>query len=190
MHTFSKLNIRSSKLMLIPISSLRGKRSEKWRALWDTFTAVGEIHSRLLLGVCKMLLSCPSRFAERTSMQGVPYINTSSTVVGKLLWVSILLICFVLLSGHLYYLCSIYYSYPKHSTVELGFSALPFPAVTFCNANPVRRSHLFLTSKELRMLVSKTDTEEVIKKIVRLTFYVFILFTLADFINCVFMWVC
>ncbi|PVD23096.1 hypothetical protein C0Q70_16358 [Pomacea canaliculata] len=97
-------------------------------------------------------------------MQGVPNIRASTSIAGRLTWSFLFLVCMTLLSGHLYYLCYSYYSYPKHSVIELGFSALVFPAVTFCNVNPLKKSKLPETPERLRTLVSRTDPEEIAKK--------------------------
>lgn len=99
-------------------------------------------------------------------MQGVPNIRASTSIAGRLTWSFLFLVCMTLLSGHLYYLCYSYYSYPKHSVIELGFSALVFPAVTFCNVNPLKKSKLPETPERLRTLVSRTDPDEIAKKMV------------------------
>ena len=99
-------------------------------------------------------------------MQGVPYIRTSKSAGAKLLWTVLFLLCLFLLSCHLYYLFDVFYSYPKHSTIELGFSSLSFPAVTFCNVNPLRRSKLEATSETLRHLISLTDPNRIAQQMV------------------------
>ncbi|XP_076462602.1 uncharacterized protein LOC143294964 isoform X2 [Babylonia areolata] len=104
------------------------------------------------------------RFADRTSMQGVPYIRTSESAKARLAWVLLSLMCLLLLGGHLYYLSAVYYSFPKHSTLELGFSPLAFPALTFCNVNPVRRSRLQHVPEELRRLVTLTEPNSIVEK--------------------------
>ncbi|KAL8583782.1 hypothetical protein ACOMHN_036417 [Nucella lapillus] len=104
------------------------------------------------------------RFADRTSMQGIPYIRSSRSTTAKLIWAFLSLLCLLLLSGHLYYLCAVYYSYPKHSTLLLGYSPLHFPAVTFCNVNPIRRSRLGEVPDSLRELVTLTDPETIAEK--------------------------
>ncbi|XP_070194182.1 uncharacterized protein [Littorina saxatilis] len=97
-------------------------------------------------------------------MQGVPYIRTSKSLGAKLLWTVLFLLCLSMLTGHLHYLFAVFYSYPKHSTIDLGFSALSFPAVTFCNVNPVRRSRLEATSDTLRHLVTQTEPGYIVEK--------------------------
>ncbi|XP_050403174.1 degenerin mec-10 [Patella vulgata] len=99
------------------------------------------------------------RFAERTSMQGIPYIHASKTWYSKGAWTLIFLIGTGGMIFHLYYLFSIYLQYPKQTKVELGFDALPFPAVTFCSVNPMRKSMAKLASRELRDLLEEVKPE-------------------------------
>ncbi|RUS89427.1 hypothetical protein EGW08_002800, partial [Elysia chlorotica] len=101
------------------------------------------------------------RFAERTSMQGVPYIYVSSVWYAKLGWSLLFLVGFGLMVGHLYLLIDEFYQYDTHSTVGLGFSTLTFPAVTICNVNPIRRSQLYLATPELRALVDAVQPSNI-----------------------------
>ncbi|XP_041366658.1 uncharacterized protein LOC121381416 [Gigantopelta aegis] len=101
-----------------------------------------------------------SKFADRTSMVGVGYINSSKSRLAKLAWTVLLLASMVALTFHLKYLFDIYYDWPKQTKVALGFSALEFPAVTICNVNPLRKSYLYMTSAELRSLVSELTPDK------------------------------
>ncbi|ESP05674.1 hypothetical protein LOTGIDRAFT_228153 [Lottia gigantea] len=101
------------------------------------------------------------RFAEQTSMQGIPYINSSKTLVGKVIWSVLYLVAIGGLIFHLYYLCSVFFRYPKKTSVVLGFDTLQFPAVTVCNVNPLRKSMVHLVSSELQDLLNQVNPTRV-----------------------------
>ena len=79
------------------------------------------------------------RFAEKTSMQGVPYINNAKLLGAKIIWSFLLLIALIALGVHLWYLFTQFYEWPVQTKVELGFSNLRFPDVTICNTNPIHK---------------------------------------------------
>ncbi|XP_046372478.2 degenerin del-1-like isoform X2 [Haliotis rufescens] len=91
-----------------------------------------------------------TRFAGRTSMQGIPYIHTSKTWYAKLVWVVLLLGALCVMGIHLYTLSSSYIMFEKQTKVQLGFQNLKFPSITFCNVNPVRSSMISKGRKELK----------------------------------------
>ncbi|GFN85508.1 acid-sensing ion channel 1, partial [Plakobranchus ocellatus] len=101
------------------------------------------------------------RFAERTSMQGVPYIYASSVWYAKVGWSLLFLVGFGMMVAHLYLLFDEFYEYDTHSTVSLGFSTLTFPAVTICNVNPIKRSRMDLATRELRALVDAVQPSNI-----------------------------
>ncbi|KAH3699081.1 hypothetical protein DPMN_074035 [Dreissena polymorpha] len=88
-----------------------------------------------------------TRFAEKTSMVGVPYINRAKFWWAKLIWSILLLGAIAVMILHLWYLFDQWYSWPKQTNVELGFSALGFPQVTICNTN-IMKKHRLETSNE------------------------------------------
>ncbi|XP_067677916.1 amiloride-sensitive sodium channel subunit gamma-like [Haliotis asinina] len=90
------------------------------------------------------------RFAERTSMQGIPYIHTSKTWYAKLAWTVLLLGAMVAMGIHLYTLCSTYFLFDRQTQIKLGFQNLKFPTITFCNVNPVKSSMASRGSNELK----------------------------------------
>lgn len=94
------------------------------------------------------------RFADKTSMQGVPYINNARLWYAKAAWVFLLLVAIGVMAAHLWYLCSQFFSWPKLTKITLGFDNLVFPAVTFCNINPIRMSKLHLAGVKLQGLVN------------------------------------
>ncbi|XP_060084186.1 amiloride-sensitive sodium channel subunit gamma-like [Ylistrum balloti] len=82
------------------------------------------------------------RFAEKTSMQGVPYINSAKTRAAKIIWTILLIGAIGMMVLHLYYLANQFFVWPKTTVIELGFSNLQLPAITICNVNVVRHSKL------------------------------------------------
>ncbi|GFO33308.1 amiloride-sensitive sodium channel subunit gamma [Plakobranchus ocellatus] len=42
-----------------------------------------------------------------------------------------------------------FFEFKKQTTIQISFSSLQFPAVTICNANPIRMSEQYLASKKL-----------------------------------------
>ncbi|XP_046551051.1 amiloride-sensitive sodium channel subunit beta-2-like [Haliotis rubra] len=105
----------------------------------------------------KSLRSILQRFADRTSMQGVSFLRTSRSWYARVIWSSLLLTSLAMLFYHLTYLIQIYYSWPKHTSMSIGFSPLPFPTITICNTNPVRLSQMKNVSRELKMFFEKTN---------------------------------
>ncbi|XP_055956225.1 amiloride-sensitive sodium channel subunit beta-like [Patella vulgata] len=101
------------------------------------------------------------RFAERTSMQGIPYILHSKTRYAKVAWTFIFMIGTGAMIFHLYYLSNIYFQFPKKTSVTLGFESLSFPAVTFCNVNPMKRSQRNLASAELQQILEAVKPSNV-----------------------------
>jgi amiloride-sensitive sodium channel subunit alpha/amiloride-sensitive sodium channel subunit gamma len=98
------------------------------------------------------------RFAEKTSMQGVPYINSAKFWYAKLLWTILLLCCTAGMTLHLYYLINQFLQWPIQTKIELGFSNLNFPAVTLCNVNPIRNSKVYMASEHIQSLLAELET--------------------------------
>ncbi|XP_063446611.1 degenerin unc-8-like [Mytilus trossulus] len=93
------------------------------------------------------------RFAEKTSMQGVGYINSAKLLYAKVIWTFLLIGCTAGMGLHLYYLIYHFMQFPVQTKIELGFSNLIFPAVTICNVNPIRTSKLDMASENIQSLV-------------------------------------
>lgn len=98
-----------------------------------------------------------SRFAEKTSMVGVPYINSARYWWAKVIWAFLLTVAVAAMSLHLWYLFSQWYSWPKSTKISLGFSQLAFPQVTICNINTLhnRRFEEYKGAEELKHLIEK-----------------------------------
>lgn len=82
------------------------------------------------------------RFAEKTSMQGVPYIHTAKLRGAKIIWAILLFLAMGMMVLHLYYLGNQFFLWPKQTSIELGFNNLQLPAITVCNVNIIRNSKL------------------------------------------------
>ncbi|CAC5392845.1 unnamed protein product [Mytilus coruscus] len=97
------------------------------------------------------------RFAEKTSMQGVAYINSAKVWYAKVIWTFLLVTCTAGMGLHLYYLINQFMQFPVQTKIELGFSNLIFPAVTICNVNPIRMSKLGMASQQIQSLVEQLE---------------------------------
>ncbi|XP_014678934.1 PREDICTED: acid-sensing ion channel 1-like [Priapulus caudatus] len=85
------------------------------------------------------LLTSISAFTSSTTPHGVNHACGSRLLPARAVWAAITL-------AFLAYQHSLvlrrYFSYPVTVKVEMGYSRLPFPAVTICNKNPVHMSRL------------------------------------------------
>ncbi|XP_046584647.1 degenerin-like protein asic-2 [Haliotis rubra] len=79
-------------------------------------------------------------FAESTSFMGIPKIWASPRLVFKIMWTLFFLGATTMMIIQLVELFTTFYKYPVKTSVKLGFTALPFPAVTICNMNPIKLS--------------------------------------------------
>ncbi|CAD5123493.1 DgyrCDS11836 [Dimorphilus gyrociliatus] len=76
---------------------------------------------------------------ERTGMHGLPNVYRSSGLLKKMFWLITTLFAFVFLIWQVTKAIMFYYSYPTTTKFQLHSSpSLPFPAVSFCNLNPIR----------------------------------------------------
>lgn len=98
-----------------------------------------------------------SRFADKTAMQGVGYINSAKSWYSKAIWVSLLLVAMGWMFFHLFYLITQFTDLPVQTKISLGFNNLQFPAVTLCNMNVVKFSELPTTSVAFQSLVALTQ---------------------------------
>ncbi|KAK3092474.1 hypothetical protein FSP39_003287 [Pinctada imbricata] len=94
------------------------------------------------------------RFAEKTSMQGVPYINNAKLTGAKIIWTILLVASLAAMTYHLIFLCDQFFGYPKITKISLGFDELVLPAVTICNVNPFMKSQMDKVSKKLKKLTN------------------------------------
>lgn len=112
-------------------------------------------------GKKKSLRRLITRFAEKTSMQGPPYINMAKFWWAKLIWAVLLLGAIAAMLLHLWYLFDQWYSWPITTAISLGFDKLAFPQVTVCNTNVLHKDRFknFKGAKELKMLVDDLKPE-------------------------------
>lgn len=105
-----------------------------------------------------------TRFAEKTSMQGVPYINSAKFWWAKLIWTLMLLAALAVMSLHLWYLIDQYISWPKQTKISLGFETLKFPEVTICNTNVLHKGRFdkYDGASELKELVEDLRPENLV----------------------------
>ncbi|GFR83407.1 amiloride-sensitive sodium channel subunit gamma [Elysia marginata] len=102
-----------------------------------------------------------SKFADKCSLSGVPFITQAENRVVRVIWSCLLLAAFGLMTFHLYKLVVTYFEYKKQTGVQLSFSNLQFPAVTICNVNPMRMSQRDLASDELTQFIDSVDPDAV-----------------------------
>ncbi|GFO35507.1 amiloride-sensitive sodium channel subunit gamma [Plakobranchus ocellatus] len=106
-----------------------------------------------------------SKYADKCSMNGVPYIKQSKNYVVKTVWSFLLILAVVAMSYHLYRLISTFLDYKKQTQVKLSFSSLEFPAVTICNVNQIRMSQRDLASDDLNDYVDSVDPDMLIERL-------------------------
>ncbi|XP_059167319.1 aromatic-L-amino-acid decarboxylase-like [Physella acuta] len=105
-----------------------------------------------------------SKYAETASMNGVNMINAASSLTVKLVWGLLLAATFGVMTFHLYMLIDKYYLYKTNTKVELGFSELPFPAVTICNVNIMRLSQQKFANQKIRDIIGNASFDQLLAK--------------------------
>ena len=97
-------------------------------------------------------------------MQGVTYINSAKFWWARLIWCFMLLVAFVAMSLHLWYLVNQYMSYPVQTKISLGFETLTFPQVTICNTNVMHRGRLdeYDKAEKLKELLDNLHPENLV----------------------------
>ena len=105
------------------------------------------------------------RFAEKTSMQGIPYIHMAKLAWAKLIWTLLLLGALAGMIYHLKFLIATYVLFEKSTKIELGRDNLAFPAVTICNTNIIKQSLLeeLKGAKTLKELVHDLKPDNLAK---------------------------
>lgn len=102
-----------------------------------------------------------TRFADKTSMAGVTYINNAKFWWAKVIWCIMLVVAMVAMGLHLWYLFDQFYSWPVQTRISLGFDSLPFPEITICNTNVIhqRRLNRFDGAQNLKDLLDALKPE-------------------------------
>ncbi|WAR07484.1 ASIC2-like protein [Mya arenaria] len=83
----------------------------------------------------KNLRQILTSLAGSSTLHRLPRTVSSCHIAVRILWALLVLglFCFQMVE-----LCREYYSNPMKTSVNLQFSPLLFPALTFCNMNPIR----------------------------------------------------
>ncbi len=84
------------------------------------------------------LLSIMEEFSQDTGAHAIPRVGDNSRKgVARILWAILFLVATGFCSSQVYELVTDFLKYPKNVEIKLEFRALPFPAVTVCNVNPL-----------------------------------------------------
>ncbi|KAI8512182.1 amiloride-sensitive sodium channel [Branchiostoma belcheri] len=81
-------------------------------------------------------------YGENTSAHGIPRAVTTTSVPRRLFWTCLFLASFSYFCSQAYDLVNKYIDFPVNTDIKIQWSELEFPAVTVCNANPLRFSML------------------------------------------------
>ncbi|VDL72988.1 unnamed protein product [Nippostrongylus brasiliensis] len=79
-------------------------------------------------------------FADKTTAHGAKRILIAHNTLSRMFWMA-LIVCFLTL--FLYQAASLFVKYQKHdkiTSISLKFDQVEFPAITFCNLNPYKKS--------------------------------------------------
>ncbi|XP_069139292.1 amiloride-sensitive sodium channel subunit alpha-like [Argopecten irradians] len=91
--------------------------------------------------------------ATSSSLHGLPKVFESKTTHMKVIWLVLFLATLGYVTYQLIQLFGAYYDRPIKTAVTLKFNPLPFPAVSFCNMNPIKRSLVNFTSDDIKAIV-------------------------------------
>ena len=144
-------------ILLFFLQPLRASR-RSWKQEDDSRSNASRDLKEKEKGITKLF----SRFADRTSMVGVSYINNAKHIWGRMIWCLLLFLAVGAMCLHLWYLINQYLEYPVVTKVKLSYAILRFPKVTVCNANSVHKSKLksYKGADELKDLVKELDPKE------------------------------
>ena len=101
-----------------------------------------------------------SKFADKTSVQGILYIKESRRWASRSFWIFLFMVGTGAVVWQLIDIVQKYMSHPVSTTIDIGYSTLNFPTVTICNMNPLRKSMLHLDPRMetyIRTLSTKWD---------------------------------
>ncbi|EFO24735.1 hypothetical protein LOAG_03749 [Loa loa] len=79
-------------------------------------------------------------FSENTTAHGVRRIFIARNAYTARLWLFGIILCFIILIVQAYQLVMKFNRHEKITSIELKFDYIQFPAVTFCNLNPYKKS--------------------------------------------------
>lgn len=78
--------------------------------------------------------------ASQSNVHGISFLVGNKSLPIKVIWAAAFLGLFGFATYQLYTIMTLYYSYPVQTKVKVEFKPLPFPAVTICNMNTIRKS--------------------------------------------------
>ncbi|VDH93834.1 Hypothetical predicted protein [Mytilus galloprovincialis] len=103
----------------------------------------------------KRIKGALENFAQYTTLHGINRIVSSKHVVGKLLWTCIALTCIAVCFMQIYKLGVQYGSKQVNTKVSIRYQKVYFPAVSFCNLNPVSYSKMKLMAHDNDLLAKR-----------------------------------
>lgn len=112
---------------------------------------------KITQNMSKYLTRILGRFADKTSMHGVGYIQKSKLWQAKFIWTFLLILALSILTFHLYSLVYSFTQWPKITTVALGYNNLEFPAVTICGVNRIKKSLRTRLPGKLQNFLAEVD---------------------------------
>ncbi len=84
------------------------------------------------------LLSIVEEFSQETGAHALLRVGDKSRKrVARIIWAILFLVATGFCAYQIYDLVRLFLGYPKDVKIILEFRALPFPAVTICNVNPL-----------------------------------------------------
>ncbi|XP_041354351.1 amiloride-sensitive sodium channel subunit gamma-like isoform X2 [Gigantopelta aegis] len=84
-------------------------------------------------------------FAENTGMNGLPNAVRARNIFRRSFWIAIVIAGWGMTVWQVSELVTKYYSYPVNTDLTLIYNySMQFPAVSFCNINPIRLSSVYL----------------------------------------------
>lgn len=97
-----------------------------------------------------------NKFAERTTIHGIPKAIRSTSLHGKMFWSCVFVAAAVMFSVQFITLLKKYYAFPKKVTIEVVPLAVPFPSISLCNMRNLDTAVL----NELNLIFKETDIAE------------------------------
>ncbi|XP_021358354.1 degenerin-like protein unc-105 isoform X2 [Mizuhopecten yessoensis] len=97
--------------------------------------------------------------AMMATVHGVAHIIVAKQTYKKILWITLWLLTVGALCYQIFKLSSLFLSRPKQTSLDLKFGALHFPAVSFCNINPLKKMQLDELSIPLKFFMTLSEVE-------------------------------
>ena len=117
------------------------------------------------------ILSIFKESAANTSVHGISRVVSAKYRYQRVIWLVVVLGLTGYLIVQLSNLIKGYMLHPVQTSVKLRFSTLHFPAVSFCNMNPVRRDAAEAGSSEFQAFINKTFTVSLFQILINVSIY-------------------